>query len=93
MKNQEILEERARLKAKSKAIWDEWQAYDKRYPVLPGAFKPPDYDDRQREFMARVRAVSDDLRALPRTTGEKLRLILSWLLIVVAIVVVIIVVI
>ena len=92
MKNQEILEERARLQAESEAIWDEWQAYDKRYPVLPGAFKPPDYDNQQRAFLARLRAVSDELHALPHTTGEKLRQTLTWFLIVAAIVAVVIVV-
>ena len=86
MKNQEILEERARLRAKSSAIWDEWRAYDKRYPVLPGAYKPPDYDNQQREFQARLRAVSDELRALPRTTGEKLRQAFTWFLVIAAVV-------
>jgi hypothetical protein len=92
MKNQEILEERARLQAKSKAICDEWQAYDRRYPVLPGAFKPPDYDNQQRALQARLCAVSNELRALPRTTSEKLRQTLTWFLIVAAIAAVVIVV-
>lgn len=88
MKNEEILEKRAKLQAESNAIWDEWQAYDKRYPVLPGAYKPPDYDNQQRAFHARLSAVSDELRALPRTTGEKLRQALTWFLIIAAVVIV-----
>jgi hypothetical protein len=67
MKNEEIVEKRAELQAKSKTIWDEWQAYDKQYPVLPGAYRPPNYDSQQRAFQARLRAVSDELRMLPRT--------------------------
>ncbi len=91
MKNQEILEERARLQAKTKAIWDEWQAYDKRYPVLPGAYKPPDYDSQQREFQARLSSVSDELRALPRTSGERLRQALTWFLVIAAVVAIVVV--
>jgi hypothetical protein len=89
MKDQEILAKRAELHAESEAIWDEWQAYDKRYPVLPGAYKPPDYDSQQRAFSARLRAVSDERRALPRTTGEKLRQVFTWFLIVAALVAVV----
>jgi hypothetical protein len=55
MKDQEILEKRAELQARSKAVRNEWQAYDKRYPVLPGAYRPPDYDRQQRMFLDRLR--------------------------------------
>ncbi len=88
MNDQEILAKRAELHAQTKAIWDEWQAYDKQYPVLPGAYKPPDYDMQQRMFMNRLSVVSDEFRALPRTSGEKLRSVLTWFLILAAVVVV-----
>jgi hypothetical protein len=82
MKNDEILRRRAELKAQANKIKQEWEDYDKRYPVLPGAYKPPDYDRQQRQFLDRLRAVSNELSALPRTTGEMLRRAFTWIVIV-----------
>lgn len=78
MQNQEILRRRAELNAQYEKINREWKSYDERYPVLPGAYKPPDYDSQQARFLERLSEVSNELAALPRTTGEKLRLALIW---------------
>jgi hypothetical protein len=87
VKNEEILRRRAELKAQATKIKQEWEANDKRYPVLPGAYKPPDYDRQQRAFLDRLHAVSEELGTLPRTTGEKLKRALIWIVIVAAIVI------
>jgi hypothetical protein len=85
MRNEEILRRRNELFAQAEKIKREWEAYDKRYPVLPGAYKPPDYDRQQRAFLDRLHAVSEELGALPRTTGEKLKRALIWIVITAAI--------
>jgi hypothetical protein len=78
MKNQEILRRRAELNSQYDKIQREWKSYDEQYPVLPGAYKPSDYDSQQARFLERLSEVSNEIAALPRTTGEKLRLALIW---------------
>ena len=82
MKNEEIIRKRSELKAYYQQISNEWKMYDQEYPVIPGAYKPADYDYQQRRFLERLREVSNEIGKLPKTTGEIIRLVLIWLIVV-----------
>ena len=43
MNDQEIIKRREELRERHKQNKLEWETYDKRFPVIPGAYKPPDY--------------------------------------------------
>jgi hypothetical protein len=78
MNDQEILKRREELQEELRRNREEWQAYDKRFPVIPGAYKPPNYWEQQRWFSNRSVEISHEIDALGRTGKEKLRLILTW---------------
>ena len=48
---------------------------------MPGVYKLPDYDSQQLRFLEKLREVSNEIAALPRTPGEKIRLALIWTII------------
>lgn len=64
MNDLEIKEKRSELNKLHKAIMQEWQEYDEQYPVIPGAYKPPDYHEKQKEFHRRQSEVSKEIRNL-----------------------------
>lgn len=74
MKDREIRERLLELEESRRLIVQEWKAYDQQYPVIPGAYKPPDYERQQIAFLDRLREVDKEIAALPRTKLEKLRL-------------------
>lgn len=73
MNDAEIYKKRNELSALRASIMQEWQEYDEQYPVIPGAFKPLDYDDKQREFHRRQSEISEEIRNLPSTKTEKIK--------------------
>jgi hypothetical protein len=73
MKDLEIHEKRNQLKKLHDSIWQEWQEYDEQYPVIPGAYKPSDYHEKQKEFHRCQSKVSEEIRNLPHTKLEKLQ--------------------
>ncbi len=85
MNDQEILKRREELRADLRRNREEWQAYDKEFPVIPGSYKPPDYWEQQRRFSNRSVELAHEMDALGRTGKEKLRLILIWGVIVLAV--------
>jgi hypothetical protein len=76
--DREIRLRRAELHERRLSIQSQWQQYDREHPVLPGAYKPADYDSRQREFLTRLREVGEEYSALGRTKAETLRTVLIW---------------
>ncbi len=78
MNDREIKSRRAELQEQRLAIVSQWKQYDKDNPVLPGAYKPADYDSRQQDFLRSLREVGEEYSALGRTTAEKLRTVLIW---------------
>lgn len=76
MKDREIRQRRSQLNDKHKKIVEEWEAYDARYPVEVGAYKPADYDRRQIRFVERLGEVRKELSQLPSTKARKIGLIL-----------------
>lgn len=71
MKDREIKSRRAELRNRREKIVQEWKDYDKRFPVIPGAIKPADYDRQQMGFLDRLSSVDNEMAALPRTVVEK----------------------
>lgn len=71
MTDREIRDRRAELEKLSRTINEEWKAYDARYPVEVGAYKPPDYDRQQLRFLERGRDVSKQIADLPTTKKSK----------------------
>ncbi len=87
MKDREIKLRRAELHEKRLSIQSQWQQYDREHPVLPGAYKPADYDSRQQDFLRRLREVSEEHASLGRTKAERLRTVLIWAVVLAAAVV------
>lgn len=71
MTDRQIKERRAELERRSKTIDEEWKAYDAKYPVEVGAFKPADYDRQQLRFLERLQHVDREIAALPKTKASK----------------------
>jgi hypothetical protein len=79
MNDHEIKEKRKELEASHKFVMQEWQEYDEQYPVIPGAYKPSDYHERQKEFHRRQSEISNAIHDLPPTRLEKLRIGVIWI--------------
>jgi hypothetical protein len=65
--DRQIRDRRTMLDNRSSEIHREWKAYDARYPVEVGAYKPSDYDRQQLRFVERLQEVSAELSQLPMT--------------------------
>ena len=72
MRDSEIRERREELEKLRRTIDAEWRAYDARYPVEVGAYKPHDYDRQQLRFLERGQEVSKQIADLPQTKKSKL---------------------
>ena len=68
----DIKRRRAELEQEEKRVIQEWKDYDARHPVVVGAYKPDDYDAKQRYFVDQLTQVRSRLRALPPTRSENL---------------------
>lgn len=89
MTDEEIIRRREDLDEQSRRNSEAWQEYDRQHPVIPGAYKPPDYWDRQRWFANRGSEISAERRALPRTRPERIKRLFAMTVLLVVLVVII----
>ena len=87
MTDREILERRDELNKRFNRICEEWDAYDKRHPVIVGACRPADYDRQQLRFVESLQEIRAEIALLPATKADTVkRLVLAAVIVAGAIV-------